>query len=117
MMWLNNMDTFINFISWFLLAGGGVFCVLGSIGLLRMPDAYTRLHAASVIDTLGVFMILFGLIVQTGLTLTTLRLSFVLLLIFFTSPVASHAIARAMRHNKLKPMLHEDGWLQRLKSK
>ena len=102
------MDTVLNLLSWALLLGGGFFCVTGAVGLLRMPDAFTRLHAASVIDTLGVGMIVIGLMVQSGWTLTTARLGIVLILIFFTSPVAGHAIARAMRHRNVKPILSED---------
>lgn len=110
------MDIFVNFVSWFLLVGGALFCVVGSIGLLRMPDAFTRLHAASIIDTLGFLMVMSGLIIQTGLTLTTLRLLIVVFLIIFTSPVAGHALANAMKHKNVKPVLHEDKWLNKLKS-
>ena len=102
------MEFFIDLVSWVLLLGGGFFCVAGALGLLRMPDAYTRLHAASVVDTLGVGMILAGLMVQSGWTLTTARLGIVLILVFFTSPVAGHAIARAMKHRDVKPILSED---------
>lgn len=102
------MDIFLTGVSWVLLAGGGFFCVVGALGMLRMPDAYTRMHSASVIDTLGVGMVVIGLMVQSGLTLTTLRLAILLALVFFTSPVAGHAIARAMRHRKVKPVLSED---------
>lgn len=102
------MGAVIDIVSWFLLIGGGLFCVIGALGLLRMPDAFTRLHAASVIDTLGVGMIIAGLMVQSGWTLTTARLAIVLVLVFFTSPVASHAIARAMRHRDVPPVLSED---------
>lgn len=102
------MDTILYLLSWALLAGGGFFCITGAIGMLRMPDAYTRMHASSIIDTLGVGMIVIGLMLQSGLTLTTLRLAILLALVFFTSPVASHAIARAMRHRNVKPVLSED---------
>jgi len=102
------MEFLIDLFSWVLLVGGGFFCVTGALGLLRMPEAFTRLHAASVIDTLGVGMILIGLMVQSGWTLTTARLGIVLILVFFTSPVAGHAIARAMRHREIKPILSED---------
>ena len=102
------MDVVLDLLSWALLLGGGFFCVLGAVGLLRMPDAFTRLHAASVIDTMGVGLIVAGLMVQSGWTLTTARLGVILILIFFTSPVAGHAIARAMRHRNVKPILSED---------
>jgi len=77
------------------LAGGGLFCLAGGIGLLRMPDFYTRMHAGSVIETLGAGLILLGLMFQTGLSLITVKLAMVGLLIFFASPTASHALARA----------------------
>ena len=102
------METALNLVSWGLLAGGGFFCVVGAIGMLRMPDAFTRMHAASIIDTLGVGMIVTGLMVQSGLTLTTARLAIILVLVFFTSPVATHAIARAMRNRNVEPILYED---------
>jgi multicomponent Na+:H+ antiporter subunit G len=88
-----------------LLLGGGAFCIIGTIGLLRMPDPYTRLHAASVVDTLGAGLILAGLILQAGFTLVAVKLAVVGLLLFFTSPVAGHAVARAMIHRDVKPLL------------
>jgi multicomponent Na+:H+ antiporter subunit G len=102
------MDIFLDLLSWTFLVGGGFFCIVGAIGLLRMPDPFTRLHAASVIDTLGVGLIVVGLMVQSGWTLTTARLGIILILVFFTSPVATHAIARAMRHRDIKPILSEN---------
>ena len=108
-----SLDLIIDLASWVLLVGGGLFCVIGAVGLLRMPDSYTRLHAASVIDTLGVGPIIVGLMLQSGWTLTTARLGIVLILIFFTSPVAGHAIARAMRHRDVKPILSEDRTAER----
>ena len=60
------MSAAIDIASWVLLVVGGLFCIVGGIGLLRMPDFYTRVHAASVTDTLGVGLILFGLALQAG---------------------------------------------------
>jgi multicomponent Na+:H+ antiporter subunit G len=76
----------VDLLSWLLLLAGGMFCVIGAIGLLRMPDFYTRMHAASVIETLGA-----GLL-------------FIAVLIFFTSPAATHALARAARLRGLTPI-------------
>jgi multicomponent Na+:H+ antiporter subunit G len=95
----------LDVLSWILLAGGGFFCVVGGIGLLRMPDFYTRLHAASVTDTLGAGLVLLGLILQAGFTLVAAKLVVIGLLIFFTSPAAAHAIARAARGRGLEPIL------------
>ena len=92
-------------LSWLLLASGAVFCVIGAIGLLRMPDLYTRIHAASLIDTLGAGLILAGLMLQAGLTLVSVKLLAIALLIFFTSPTATHALARAAMTRGVKPLL------------
>jgi multicomponent Na+:H+ antiporter subunit G len=94
--------------SWILLVAGGLFCIVGGIGLLRMPDFYTRVHAASVTDTLGVGLILLGLVIQAGWTLIAAKLAVIGLLIFFTSPVATHALARAALGRGIEPLLHRD---------
>lgn len=80
-----------------LLAGGGFFCIVGAVGLLRMPDFFTRTHAASLIETLGAGLILAGLALQAGFTLALLKLVILGLLILFASPTATHALAKAAR--------------------
>ena len=102
------MSEVLNVISWLSLAIGGIFCVIGAIGLLRMPDFFTRMHAASVIETLGAGLILFGLIIQAGWTLIAVKLVMLFLLIFFASPTASHALARAALAKGLKPLLKDE---------
>lgn len=92
-------------ISWVLLCGGSFFMVVGAIGLIRMPDVFTRMHAVSVAETLGVGLILLGLLVQAGFTLVGFKLFCLFALIYFTGPVASHAIARAALADGLKPIL------------
>jgi multicomponent Na+:H+ antiporter subunit G len=99
------MSEALDLASWALLVAGGLFCIVGGVGLNRMPDFYTRLHAASVTDTLGAGLILLGLILQAGFTLVTAKLAVIGLLIFFTSPAATHAIARAARGRGLEPLL------------
>jgi len=91
--------------SWVLLVAGGLFAIVGAIGLLRMPDLFTRMHGASITDTLGAGLILLGLMLQAGFTLVTAKLVLVGLLIFFTSPTATHALARAALARGLKPRL------------
>jgi len=93
--------------SWLCLVSGGLFCVIGALGMLRMPDFYTRMHAASVIETLGAGPILLGLMLQAGPTLVAVKLLFVGALIFFASPTATHALARAALVRGLKPLLAE----------
>jgi multicomponent Na+:H+ antiporter subunit G len=74
-----------------------------------MPDFYTRMHAASVIETLGAGLLLLGLMLQAGFTLIAAKLLVLGLLIFFTSPVATHALARAAMARRLEPMLAAQG--------
>ena len=94
--------------SWALILAGSFFTVVGAIGLVRMPDVYTRMHAASVTDTLGAGLLLAGLMVQAGLGLVTLKLLFILILFFFMGPVATHALAQAALHAGVRPQLSED---------
>jgi len=102
------MSVLIDGISWVCLVVGGLFCVIGAVGLLRMPDFYTRMHAASVIETLGAGLILLGLILQAGATLVAVKLLMLGLLILFVSPTATHALARAGMVRGLKPLLADE---------
>lgn len=99
------MNALVDILSWLCLLGGGFFCLVGGIGLLRMPDFYTRMHAASVTETLGAGLILLGLLIQAGFTLVGAKLLMIGLLIFFTSPAASHALAKAALSRGLAPVL------------
>ena len=99
------MTALLGGLSWALLVGGGFFCIVGAIGMLRMPDFYTRMHAASLIDTLGAGLMLAGLVLQAGLTLVAAKLAMVGLLILFASPTATHALARAAMSRGLEPLL------------
>jgi multicomponent Na+:H+ antiporter subunit G len=99
------MSSWVDGLSWICLVIGGVFCVVGAVGMLRMPDFYTRMHAASVIETLGAGLILLGLLLQAGFTLVAFKLLLVALLIFFAGPTATHALARAAMLRDLKPLL------------
>jgi multicomponent Na+:H+ antiporter subunit G len=94
--------------SWVLILAGGAFVVIGALGLVRMPDFYTRMHAASVTDTLGAGLLVGGLMLQAGFSLVTLKLLFLLALFFFTGPVVTHALAQAALHEGVEPILHED---------
>lgn len=103
------MEAFVDILSWALLAAGGVFCMIGALGLLRMPDFYTRMHAASVIDTLGAGLLLSGMMLQAGPTLISVKLLFIAVFLFFTSPTATHALARAARLRGVEPKLAAQG--------
>ena len=102
------IELILNLISAGLLAAGSIFVLIGAFGLIRLPDFYTRLHAAGINDTLGAELILLGLMFQAGLSLVTVKLILISLFIFFTSPTATHAVANAARVMGLKPMLVPD---------
>ena len=99
------MSALVNAVSWFCLLAGAVFCVIGALGMIRMPDFYTRVHAASVTDTAGAGLLLLGMMLQAGFTLITVKLIIIGLLIFFTSPTATHALCKAALTRGLKPLL------------
>jgi len=102
-------------VDWMLLTRGlasvvsisaGLFFVLaGTLGVLRLPDFYTRLHAAGMTDTLGAELILLGLIIQSGFTQLSLKLLLVAFFLLMTSPTATHAVAHAAYKMGLKPKL------------
>ena len=75
----------------------------GGIGLVRLPDLFSRVHAAGITDTSGAGLILVGVMFQAGFTLLTVKLIFIFVFIIFSSPTATHALARAARHGGLKP--------------
>lgn len=107
------MSMIIDILGWVLLIGGGFFVVVGGIGVMRMPDVFTRLHAAGVTDTLGAALVLIGLMLQSEarLSFITVKLLLVLVFLMFTSPTSSHALARAALSDpdaKIKPLLAEE---------
>jgi multicomponent Na+:H+ antiporter subunit G len=99
------MSLVIDIASWILLLAGGAFCIVGAVGVLRMPDFYTRVHAASLSDNVGAGLVLLGLLLQAGFTLTAAKLLIVAALILLTSPAATHALAAAALGRGVKPLL------------
>jgi len=95
----------VDLASWALIAAGSAFAVVGAFGLLRMPDFYTRMHAASVADTLGAVLLLAGMMLQAGFSLVAVKLAIIGMLVFFTSPTATHALARAALERGVAPLL------------
>lgn len=97
------MSLAMDILSWALLLGGSVFVLAGGIGALRMPDFYTRLHAASLTDTLGTLLILAGVIVQAGFSLAAVKLLAITVFLLLTCPTAAYALANAARLGGLVP--------------
>lgn len=103
------MAIIIDVLSWIFLLAGSFIGISGGIGILRFPDFYTRLHAASVTDTLCAAFILLGLALQAGWGLVAVKLIFIMVFLFFTSPTSTHALVRTALNSGLKPILHDEG--------
>ncbi len=88
---------------------GGFFVLVGGVGILRMPDLYTRMHAASVTETMGTLLMMVGLMILTGWTLASFKLFAILLFLLLTAPVASYAVANTALVAGVKPRLDNEG--------
>jgi multicomponent Na+:H+ antiporter subunit G len=97
------IDIALNVLSWIMLVSGGTFVLIGGIGGLRLPNFYTRIHAASLTDTMATILIFVGLMLQAGLTLATLKLFAIMLFLLLTGPTATYALANAALLSGLKP--------------
>jgi multicomponent Na+:H+ antiporter subunit G len=93
--------------SWLFIVAGSAGLVISAVGLLRLPDFYTRLHAGGVTDTFGAELLIIGMAIQAGFTLLTVKLVIIGLFLFFTGPTATHATANAAWVAGLKPRLAE----------
>ncbi len=90
-----SLEFFLDIVSLVLMSAGGAFVFIGGLGALRMPDLFTRMHAASVTDSMGPILIIGGIILQAGLTLASVKLIAILLFLLLTGPTASNALASA----------------------
>lgn len=98
-----NLAHVLDIMSWALLVSGGFFVFVGGVGALRMPDFYMRMHAAGITDTLGTMLVLAGVILQSGLSLATVKLLAIAIFLFLTAPTAAYALANAARLSGLQP--------------
>ncbi len=99
------MENALDVLSWFALVLGGFFYFVGAVGLNRMPDLFTRMHAVSVSDSLGVGLLILGMALHSGLSLVTVKLVIIMVVLMWTGSVATHALARAALHDGEKPVL------------
>lgn len=89
--------------SWLLILVGAFAVLTATLGLLRLPDFFSRTHSVGILDTLGAGLILLGFALQTGLSLVTVKLVLVLVFILITGPTAAHALARSALQTGVKP--------------
>jgi multicomponent Na+:H+ antiporter subunit G len=97
------MAGFLDLLCWFLILTGGAFGIIGGIGIVRMPNFFTRIHAAGMAETMCAPPILLAMMIQAGWSLVTFKLVLILLFLFLTSPTASHALAKASLHGSTSP--------------
>ena len=93
----------LDLLSWALLGTGGLFAVVGGIGVVRLPDFYSRLHASGITDTAAAYLILAGLMIQGGFSIVTIKLALIAFFMFFTNPTSTHALASAAHRSGLEP--------------
>ena len=94
----------VTILSGSFIACGVVALLIGSFGLLRLPDVYCRIHAVGMIDTAGASFIILGMIIHEGFTLVTVKLVLVGVFLFFTSPIATHAVAQVAYKSGVVPV-------------
>jgi multicomponent Na+:H+ antiporter subunit G len=99
------MAALLDAASWLLLLTGGAFGIIGGIGLLRLPDFFTRVHAAGLTDTLCAPLIVAGLMLQSDSWQSVVKLAFLVLFLFLTSPTSAHALAKAALHAGMRPRI------------
>ena len=98
------MPSLLDFAAGACLFGGAAFLLVGAVGLVRLPDFFTRIHATGVIDTMGMGLTLAGLILLAGWSLPSVKLLLILGFMLLTGPTATHALAKAALHGGLDPL-------------
>ncbi|WP_428274577.1 monovalent cation/H(+) antiporter subunit G [Candidatus Palauibacter sp.] len=97
----------LEIVSSVLVIAGAIFAVIGGIGIVRLPDFFSRIHGAGVTDTLGAGLILTGLMFLSPDWTVTVKLVAILVLLWITSPTATHALANAALETGLRPDVDE----------
>ena len=95
-------------LSIFFMILGAVFMLIGNIGLIKLPDFYSRIHATGKIDTLAIFLLILGFIIYEGFTIVSTKLLFILIFTFITTPVATNALAGAAHHFRVRLKVNKD---------
>jgi multicomponent Na+:H+ antiporter subunit G len=100
-------------LSWIFLVGGSFFSIVGGVGIVRLPEFYSRMHGGGITDTLGAGMIVIGLVFQAPViiatpkdaTLVIVKLLMILFFLAMTSPSSCHALAKSALSQGLEPEL------------
>ena len=98
------MDMVVLALSGLSIAIGVIALLIGSLGLIKLPDVYCRIHAVGMIDTAGASFIILGMIIHQGFSLVSFKLALIGVFLFFTSPIATHAVAQVAHKMGVKPV-------------
>ena len=93
----------IDLLSDICLLFGAIFTLTGAVGLLRLPSFYTRLHAASVTESLAAPLLIIGIILDTGFTLDSAKLVLIIVIMVVANPTITHGLCRAAAHGGNTP--------------
>ena len=102
------MTAILELLSSLCLLFGGVLCITGGVGLLRMPDFFSRVHASGVTETLAAPLLLIGLLLQMEWSLDSVKVIMILIIVLATNPTATHAMAKATLHGGQQPLVFDD---------
>ncbi len=102
-------ETAVFVLSWISILAGSAFLIIGAAGIIRFPDFWSRLHAAAVIDSAGTGLLLFGMMLQAGLTFVTVKLLLIGIFLLITGPTATHAVANAAYVSGSRPLGDKSG--------
>ena len=97
----------MDIISIIFMSAGLFFLIVAAIGIVRLPDVFSRSHAVSLTDSLGAFLMLVGIALHEGLSTNTLKILVVLALLYILNPVIAHATIRAALRSGVKPWKKE----------
>ncbi len=97
------IETVLSLLSATFLVVGTTAILIGALGIIRMPDLFSRIHAVGITDTAGAGLLTAGLLIESGFSLVSLKLLIILLFLLFTSPTSSHALAKAAIHGEIQP--------------
>lgn len=98
------MEAALDVISWALLVMGGAVAVTSGVGLLRLPDLYTRMHAASMLDSLGAICVFLGLALQAETAAVAIKLLLAPAFLLLTTATAAHVLGKSARRAGLEPL-------------
>jgi len=100
---MSALETAQQVLSWIFILSGSFFVIVGALGVLRFPDFWSRLHAASITDSAGVILLLIGMALQVGISLIAVKLIIIGVFLFITGPTSTHAVANAALVSGLRP--------------